>query len=129
VLRVVIRPVRGIGFVVISLTVILLLGACGSGTADSSAPDPEDATVQKAANGTTPSEVSKQGSASYVVPTITCPSCAARVEASASEEPGVRAVQVEGQDVTVTYDPDKTSPQRIAEAIRKGGDTVRPVSE
>lgn len=124
-----IRQVRVIGLAAISLTVILLLGACGSGAANTSAPDPEKDTYQKAANSTTASEVSKQALASYVVPTITCPSCAARVEASASEDPGVLAVQVEGQDVTVTYDPEKTNPEKIAEAIRRGGDTVKPVSQ
>jgi copper chaperone CopZ len=41
----------------------------------------------------------------------------------------VLAVQVEGQDVTVTYDPEKTNPEKIAEAIRKGGDTVQAVAE
>lgn len=120
----VIRPVRGIGLAAIVLTVILLLGACGSGAARSSPPELDDATGQKATSSTTTPEVSKQATASYVVPTITCPSCAARVETSASEDPGVLAVQVEGQDATITYDPDKTDPEKIAEAIRRGGDTV-----
>lgn len=43
-----------------------------------------------------------------------------------SEDPGGLPVQVEGQDATVTYDPDKTNPEKIAEAIRRGGDTVLP---
>lgn len=125
----VIRPMRGIGLVAISLTLIFLLGACGSGATGTSPPEPEKDTGQKAASDTTTSEVSKQTTASYVVPTITCPSCAARVEASANKDAGVLAVQVEGQDVTVTYDPEKTNPKKIAEAIREGGDTVRPVSQ
>lgn len=128
-LRVAIRPVRSIGLAAIVLTVILLLGACGSGAAGSSPPEPDNATGEKAANGTSTPEFSKQATASYVVPTITCPSCAARVEASASKDPGVVAVQVEGQDVTVAYKPEKTDPERIAEAIRKGGDTVQLVPE
>lgn len=140
VLRLVVKPVRVIGLVAISLALLLLLGACGSGAADSSETDsvtnrptesdPEPTTLQKGADTSNVAETgSEQATASYLVPTITCPSCAARVEASASEDPGVLAVQVEGQDVTVTYDTDKTNPEKIAEAIRKGGDTVRPVSE
>lgn len=125
----VIRPVRGMGLAAIVLTVIVLLGACGSGAAGFPPPEPDNATGEKAANGTTTPEVSIQASASYAVPTITCPSCAARVEARASKDPGVLAVQVEGQDVTVAYKPEKTDPERIAEAIRKGGDTVQSVSE
>lgn len=124
-----IQPVRGIGLVAISLTLILLLGACGSGAADSSVPDPEKDTGQKAASGAATSEGSKQATASYVVPTITCPSCAACVEASANKDPGVLGVRFEGQDVTVTYDPNKTSPEKIAAAIRDGGDTVQRGAE
>lgn len=71
-------------------------------------------------------EGSEQATTSYLVPTITCPSCAARVEANAEKDPGVLDAQVEGQRVTVTYDPAKTDPEKIAEAIRNGGDTVRP---
>ncbi|MGH2378786.1 MAG: heavy-metal-associated domain-containing protein, partial [Candidatus Limnocylindria bacterium] len=69
-----------------------------------------------------------QATARYVVPTITCPSCAARIRASAGKEPGVIdvAVDLDTQRVTVTYDPAKTDPEKIAAAIRKGGDTVLP---
>jgi copper chaperone CopZ len=67
---------------------------------------------------------SELATASYKVPTITCPSCAARVEASAEKDPGVLGVRVEGQSATVEYDPAKTDPQKIADAIRAGGDTV-----
>ncbi len=124
-----VKSVRGIGFVAISLALLLLLGACGSGAADSSPPDSENVTGQKAASEVANTDASKQATASYVVPTITCPSCNARVEASASKEPGVLNVRFEDQDVTVAYDPNKTNPEKIAKAIRKGGDTVRPVSE
>jgi copper chaperone CopZ len=62
--------------------------------------------------------------ASYVVPTITCPSCSARVHASAMEEPGVIDTSIRGQDVSVTYDPKKTDPKSIAATIREYGDTV-----
>jgi copper chaperone CopZ len=94
-----------------------------------SAPDPEKDTGQKAVNGTATSEASKQATASYVVPTITCPSCNARVEASASKDPGVLDVRFDGQNVTITYDPEKTDPGKIAEAIREGGDTVQRGTE
>lgn len=63
--------------------------------------------------------------ASYTVPTITCPSCSARVHASAMEEPGVIGTNIRGQDVSVTYDPQKTDPGSIAAAIREYGDTVK----
>jgi hypothetical protein len=43
-----------------------------------------------------------------------------------SEDPGGLPGQVEGQDATITYDADKTNPEKIAEAIRRGGDTVLP---
>lgn len=64
--------------------------------------------------------------ARYFVPTITCPSCAARIKANAKKDPGVVEVAVDlaTQRVTVAYDPEKTDPERIAEAIRAGGDTV-----
>ncbi len=66
----------------------------------------------------------EQATANYRVPTITCPSCAARVEANAQKDPGVLGVRVEGQRVSVEYDPAKTNPRKIADAIRSGGDTV-----
>lgn len=140
VLRVRIKPVRGIGLVAISLALLLLLGACGSSTAGSPETDsvttrsaestPEPTSLRKEADTSNVAETgSEQATASYLVPTITCPSCAARVEASASKDPGVLGVQFEGQDVTVTYDPGKTSPEKIAEAIREGGDKVQRGTE
>lgn len=105
--------------------------------ANGSTPNPTTTTTQKA--GTVAGETtvanetgvgkaagSEQATAGYLVPTITCPSCAARVEASATKDPGVLGVRVEFQDVTVTYDPKKTDPRKIADAIRAGGDTVQP---
>lgn len=68
----------------------------------------------------------KQAKASYTVSSITCPSCAARVEANARSVPGVLDVRVEGQSVTVGYDAAQTDPEQIAGAIRDGGDTVSP---
>jgi copper chaperone CopZ len=73
---------------------------------------------------TTAAASPEQAAASYKVPTITCPSCAARVEASAEKDPGVLGVRVEGQRAVVEYDPARTDPEKIAEAIRAGGDTV-----
>ncbi len=68
----------------------------------------------------------KEARASYTVSSITCPSCAARVEANARSVRGVLDVRVDGQSVTVGYDPAQTDPGKIAEAIRDGGDTVSP---
>jgi copper chaperone CopZ len=63
----------------------------------------------------------------FHVPTITCPTCPLRVEASVKKAPGVLGVAFDGQDVTVTYDPSQVSPEEIAAAIAAGGDTVEPV--
>lgn len=65
------------------------------------------------------------------MPTITCPSCVARVEASAGKEPGVIGVKasLQTQEVTVEYDPAKTDPEEIAGAIREGGDTVERLKD
>lgn len=69
-----------------------------------------------------------QATARYVVPTITCPSCAERIKGNAKKDPGVVdvAVDLQTKRVTVVYDPSKTDAETIAAAIRKGGDTVRP---
>ncbi len=114
------------------VSLILFLPACGTtNSAAVSTPTPETATAQTANPGAgtaetppTPEESSEQATASYQVPTITCPSCAARVKASATKDPGVLDAQVKGQSVTVEYDPAKTDPEKIAGSIRSGGDTV-----
>ncbi len=62
----------------------------------------------------------------FHVPTITCPACPARVEASLEKAPGILGVVIAGQDVTVSYDPSQVSPEEIAAAIEAGGDTVEP---
>ncbi len=62
----------------------------------------------------------------FRVPTITCPACPARVEASLEKAPGILGVVIAGQDVTVSYDPSQVSPEEIAAAIEAGGDTVEP---
>lgn len=69
-----------------------------------------------------------QATARYLVPTISCPSCAARITANAKKDSGVLdvAVDLATQRVTVVYNPAKTDPEQIAAAIRKGGDTVLP---
>lgn len=105
-----------------------MLPAC-AGEAGQKAPEPEKAGASSAGSGASKTAVaSKAGperaEAIYRVPTITCPSCAARVEASAQKDPGVLGVRVEGQRVSVEYDPAKTNPRKIADAIRSGGDTV-----
>lgn len=62
----------------------------------------------------------------FRVPTITCPTCPARVEASLQKAPGILGVEIAGRDVTVSYDPSQVSPEEIAAAIEAGGDTVEP---
>lgn len=143
------RLSRRAGLAALFACLALLLTACGGG-ASGSAPEPATTTAQETGSGTkgvgeettaateagVGTEASKttaaagknpgQATARYVVPTIACPSCAARVEANAEKDPGVVDVQIEVQDVTVTYDPAKTDPQKIADAIRAGGDTVQP---
>ena len=110
-----------------------LVAACGGAA---STPESDASNASSSASGQTTESTQQEGVAasgakqaktSYVVPTITCPSCSARVHASAMDEPGVTGTSIEGQDVTVTYDPQKTDPESIASAIREGGDTVKMV--
>ena len=136
-------PVRA-GLAALAVGLALLLPACADNTGGQP-PDPdtadsrdaaETAPARTAGNGAVAGKTtgeggadSQQATASYRVPTITCPSCVARVEASAGEEPGVSDVEasLETQEVTVDYDPAKTTPEKIAGAIREGGDTVEPL--
>lgn len=129
------RSSRRAGLAALFVGVALLLTACGGG-ASGSAPEPAATTAEGAAANTTetaetaavPEESPEQATVTYTVPTITCPSCVARVEANAKKDPGV--IDAKGdlstQKVTVTYDPKKTDPKKIADAIREGGDTVQP---
>lgn len=129
------RSSRRAGLAALFVGVALLLTACGGG-ASGSAPEPAATTAEGAAANTTettetaavPEESPEQATVTYAVPTITCPSCVARVEANAKKDPGV--IDAKGdlstQKVTVTYDPKKTDPKKIADAIREGGDTVQP---
>lgn len=133
-------PVRA-GLAALAVGLTLLLSACANGTGGQ-APGPDGAGSRNAAetapartggNGAAAGKAngendagSEQATVSYRVPTITCPSCVARVEASAEKEPGVvdAKASLETQEVTVDYDPAKTTPEKIAGAIREGGDTV-----
>ena len=63
------------------------------------------------------------------VPTISCWTCEPRVAASAKSVPGVKAVEFDGQTVTVTYNPEQTTPDAIVEAIAGGGDRVTEVTK
>ena len=121
------------GLTALIMSLILFLPACGATSAAVSTPTPDTASAQTAnpSSGTAEAptvtkESSTQATASYQVPTITCPSCVARVKANARKDPGVLDTQVRAQHVTVAYDPAKTDPEKIAEAIRSGGDTVLP---
>lgn len=137
---------------VLALTAVVL-GACARGSADGGArPDAAREATPAAAATAVPGQVRLpslpggipeqpegdapavaaeagpgQAVARYVVPTITCPSCAERIKGNARKDPGVVdvAVDLKTKRVTVVYDPSKTNPEKIAEAIRKGGDTVR----
>jgi copper chaperone CopZ len=68
-----------------------------------------------------------EGSVIFHVPTITCPTCPLRVEASIRKAPGILGVTFNGQDVTVIYDPSAVSPEAIAAAIEAAGDIAEPV--
>ena len=48
------------------------------------------------------------------------------MRASLKKAPGVQNVAIDGQDVTVTYDPSQATPAQIQAAIEAGGDTVEP---
>lgn len=130
------RLSRRAGLAALFVGLALPLTACGGVASESAAPEPATTTAQETGAGTTEASKttaanvkgSEQATARYVVPTITCPSCVARVEANAKNEPGVVDAQasLETQEVTVTYDPKKTDPGKIADAIRAGGDTVQP---
>ena len=63
------------------------------------------------------------------VPTIWCLTCKPRVAASAKSVPGVKAVEFDGQTVTVTYDPEQATPDAIVEAIEGCGDRVTKVTK
>lgn len=146
------RLPRRAGLAAFFVGLALLLTACGGG-ASGSASDPAKDPPRKAedATGSTPNSTTtttqkagtvdgettaaaevaspKRATARYLVSTITCPSCVARVEANAEKEPGVIDAKADlaTQEATVTYDPKKTDPKKIADAIREGGDTVKPL--
>lgn len=63
------------------------------------------------------------------VPTISCSTCQSRVAASAKSVPGVKAVEFDGQTVTITYNPEQTTPDAIVEAIEGRGDRVAKVTK
>lgn len=119
----------GIGW----LSALALLLATASAC---SAPSPDASLRAEATPELTPTAAlsqpaSDRATAYYVVPTISCPSCPARIKRNASKDSGVLnvAVNVGTKRVTVTYDPSKTDPAKIAEAIRAGGDVVEPGSQ
>lgn len=135
------RSLRRAGPATLVVGLALLLPACAASNAGST-PEPETSAARVAGETTTAQTAgpdpgtnkriaetgttSEQATATYTVPSITCPSCAARVEANAEKDPGVLDVQVDGQRVTVGYDPSKTDPTKVAQSIIDGGDTVVP---
>lgn len=79
-----------------------------------------------AATGTAGAEAGR-AEVTFLVPTISCPGCQRRVEASIRKAPGILDVAFDGQVVTATYDPSAVSPEEIKAAIEAGGDTVEPM--
>lgn len=145
------RLSRRAGLAALFVGLALLLTACGGGTSGS-APDPAKdpprkaeetkgptpnataTTTQKAGTATGETTAAKtadseRATAGYLVPTMSCPGCFGRVEAAASRAPGVLDIRLDPetpQRVIAEYDPSKTSPEKIAQAIREGGDEVVP---
>lgn len=145
------RLSRRAGLAALFVGLALLLTACGGG-ASGSAPEPAKDPPRKAedANGSTPNSTTtttqkastvagettaankadpKRATTGYLVPTMSCPGCFGRVEAAASKDPGVLDIRLDRetpQRAIVEYDPSKTNPEKIAQAIRKGGDEVVP---
>lgn len=107
-------PIIAVGVLVVS---ILLLSGCS-----------DSATPGIGTSGGTATDSSLRKVA-LEVPTISCSSCQARVKASAKSVPGVKVVRFENQTVIVSYDPQQTTPDTIVEAIKRGGDKVRKVTE
>lgn len=69
-----------------------------------------------------------EAQAVFQVPTITCPGCQLRVDASIRKAAGILDVAFNGQEVRVTYDPSAVSPAEIQAAIEAGGDTANDVT-
>lgn len=105
---------------VVAMLVLLLFGlvTCGGGAPSAS---------EKA--GTSGTKNSSLSQVVLEVPTISCWTCEPRVAASAKSVPGVRAVEFDGQTVTVTYNPEQTTPEAIVEVIEAGGDRVTKVTK
>ena len=63
----------------------------------------------------------EQARSTLKVSGMSCTVCAARVEKTAKEIDGVKAVKVDQPNGTaeITYDPQKTSPEAVAAAITK----------
>ena len=121
------QPPRRAVLAALAVGSILLLSACAGEAGQT--PEPERNSASSAGSGAGKTAVvtkanPEQATVEYRVPTITCPSCAARVEANAQKDPGVLDVHVEGQRVSVEYDPAETNPRKIAGAMRSSGDTV-----
>ena len=63
-------------------------------------------------------------------PQMHCTNCEKKIKGNLRFEKGVTKIEtdVEGQKVTITYDADKTTPERITQAFQKFGYTARPVA-
>ena len=64
-------------------------------------------------------------------PQMHCASCEKKIKGNLRFEKGVKAIQtnVAEQTVTVSYDPEKTTPEKIAKGFEKFGYKARQVKE
>ena len=98
------QPPRRAVLAALAVGSILLLSACAGEAGQTPEPERDRASSAGSEAGKTAVATKagpEQAAANYRVPTITCPSCAARVEANARKDPGVLGVRVEDQRVTV----------------------------
>ena len=76
--------------------------------------------------GTTETTAARSDVAQYAVPEMDCPSCAGKVENSVRKLDGITAVdpQITTGTLTVSHDPEETTPDAIADRIERAGYTV-----
>lgn len=61
-----------------------------------------------------------------VVPTMTCQNCENKIKTNMRFEKGVKGIvtDIKGAIITVTYNPDETTPEKLAAAFKKIGYTA-----
>jgi len=60
---------------------------------------------------------------------MSCGHCVARVRQTLSAAPGVQVSEVSIGSAAVTYDPEATSPEKIASVVRAAGYPARPAND